>query len=106
MDDKGGNEDLKIFIKSALEGMTKHFIEGFELLVIQLWSKSTPGSSSSTPHDEGKTNGETIFQRLDLITYLMSSKIRMDLQYPSFQSPKKSLTPPMMLEKKKMSGNI
>ena len=63
MDDKENNEDLKTFIKSTLEGMSKHFMQGFELLASQLGSKSTLGSSSSTPHDEGKTNGETIFSK-------------------------------------------
>ena len=63
MDDKGDIEDLKPLIKLYLEGMTKHFIQWFKLLVIQLGGKSTPGSSSSSPHDEKKTNGETIFSK-------------------------------------------
>ena len=41
--------------------MTKHFMQGFELLAIQLGGKSTPGSSSSSPHVENKNNGEAIF---------------------------------------------
>ena len=61
MDDKENNEDLNTFIRSYLEGMNKHFMQGFELLSIQLGINSTPRSSSSTPHDEGKTNGEPIF---------------------------------------------
>ena len=60
MDDKENN-DLKTFIKSTLEGMTKIFMQGFELLARQLGRKSTPMSSSSTPHDERKTHGEAIF---------------------------------------------
>ena len=63
MDDKGYNEALNKFIKSSLEGMTKHFMQGFELLASQLGGKSTPGSSSSSPHDEKKTNGEAIFSK-------------------------------------------
>ena len=63
MDDKENNEELKKFIKSDPKGMTKHFMQGFKFLSIQLGSNSTPGSSSSTPHDEGKTNGETIFSK-------------------------------------------
>ena len=55
------NEDLKTFIKSYLEGMTKHLMQWFELLAIQLGGKSTPRNSSSSPHDEKKTNGEAIF---------------------------------------------
>ena len=43
--------------------MTKHFMQGFELLAIQLGGKSTPGSRSSSPHDEKKANGETIFSK-------------------------------------------
>ena len=46
--------------------MTKHLMKAFELLSIQLGSKSTRGSSSSTPHDEGKTNGETIFSKTEI----------------------------------------
>ena len=38
-------------------------MQGFKLLASQIGSKSTPESSSSTPHDEGKTNGETIFSK-------------------------------------------
>ena len=38
--------------------MTKHFMQGFELLASQLGSKLTPESSSSTPHEERKTHGE------------------------------------------------
>ena len=38
--------------------MTKHFMQGLKLLASQLGSKSTPRSSSSTPHDERKTQGE------------------------------------------------
>ena len=63
MDDKEDNEDLKTFIKESLEGMTKHFMQVFELLASQLGGKPTPGSSSSSPHDEKKTNGETIFSK-------------------------------------------
>ena len=61
MDNKENIKEIKTFIKSYLEGMTKHFMQGFELLVNQLGGKSTPGSSSSSPHVEKKTNGETIF---------------------------------------------
>ena len=39
-------------------------MQGFELISIQLGSKSAPRSSSSTPHDEGKTIGETIFSKI------------------------------------------
>ena len=51
MDDKKNNEDLKIFIEASLEGMTKHFMQRFELLASQLGGKSTPESSNGTPHD-------------------------------------------------------
>ena len=63
MDDKGNNEELKKFIKEYIKGMTKHFMQGFELLARQLGGKSTPGSSSSSPHVEKKTNGEAIFSK-------------------------------------------
>ena len=43
--------------------MTKHFIQGFELLASQLGGKSTPESSSSSTHDENKTNREAIFSK-------------------------------------------
>ena len=36
-------------------------MQGFELLVVQLGGKSTPRSSSSSAHDEKKTNGEAFF---------------------------------------------
>ena len=39
MDDKENNEDLKTFIKSDIEGMTKHFMQGFKLLARQLGGK-------------------------------------------------------------------
>ena len=39
MDDKENNEYLKTFIKSDLEDMNKHFMQGFELLASQLGSK-------------------------------------------------------------------
>ena len=61
MSDKEDNEDLKTFIKLSVEGKTKHFMQGFELLDSQLGGKSTPGSSSGSPHDEKKTNRETNF---------------------------------------------
>ena len=38
-------------------------MQWLEFMASQLESKSTPGSSSSTPHDEGKTHGETIFSK-------------------------------------------
>ena len=63
MEEKEDKGDLKKFITSSLESMTKNIIQGFGLLVGQLGSKSTPRSSSSTPHDEGKTNGETNFPK-------------------------------------------
>ena len=63
MDDKEDNEDITTFIKASLEGMTKNFMQGFELLASQLGGKSTPGSSSSSPHVEKKTNGEAIFSK-------------------------------------------
>ena len=63
MVDKEDNEDLKTFIKASLEGMKKNFMQGFELFASQLGGKSTAGSSSSSPHDEKKTNGETIFSK-------------------------------------------
>ena len=61
MDDKGDNEDLRTFLKTSLENMTRHFMQGFKLLANQLGGKSTPRSSNSTPHDEKKTYGEAIF---------------------------------------------
>ena len=61
MDDKEDNEELKKFIKSTLEWMTKHFMKGFEFLASQLGGNSTAGSSSSSPHVENNTNGEAIF---------------------------------------------
>ena len=64
MAEKEDNEELKTFIKSDLEGMTKHFMQGFELLGSQLGGKSTPESSSSSPHVEKKTNGEAIFSKI------------------------------------------
>ena len=64
MDDKGDNEELKTIIKENIEGMTKNFMQGFELLVFQLGGKSTPRSSSSSPHDEKKINGEIIFSKI------------------------------------------
>ena len=65
MDDKEKNEDLNTFIKSALEGMKKHFMQGFKLLASQLGSKSAPeSSSSSTPHYERKTHGEAIISNI------------------------------------------
>ena len=36
-------------------------MQGFELLVGQLGGKSTPRSSSSSPHVENNTTGEAIF---------------------------------------------
>ena len=38
-------------------------MQGFELLASQLGGKSTPGSSSSSPHNEKKTNGEAFFSK-------------------------------------------
>ena len=64
MDDKGDNYDLKKFIKTYLEDMSKIYMQGFELLSIQLGGKSTPGSSNSSPHDEKKTHGEAIFSTI------------------------------------------
>ena len=61
MDDKENNEELKKLTMEALEGITKHFMQVFELLASKLGSKSAPGSSNSTPHDERKTHGEAIF---------------------------------------------
>ena len=61
MDDKENNDDLKEFITKYFYTMTKHLMQGFELMASQLGSKSVLGSSSSTPHVEGKTHGETIF---------------------------------------------
>ena len=63
MADKEDNSDLKTFITSALETMKKHLMHGFELMPSQFGSKSAPASSSSTPHVEGKTHGETIFSK-------------------------------------------
>ena len=40
MVDKEDNEDLKTFIKVSLEGMNKHFMQGFKLLAIKLGCKS------------------------------------------------------------------
>ena len=81
---RGDNEGLKKFIKEALEGMKKHFIQGFEFLASQRRGKSTPESCSSSPHDEKRTNGKPFFQRLDLITDPMNSRIRLNLRYLSF----------------------
>ena len=61
---KEDNEDLKTFIKVDLEGMTKHFMQGFELLDSKIGTKSTPGSSNNTPHVEKKTYGEVIFSNI------------------------------------------
>ena len=44
--------------------MTKHIMQGFEFLASQLGGKSTPGSSSSSPHDEKETHGEMIFSKI------------------------------------------
>ena len=63
MDVKEKNEELNKLIKSALEGMTKYFMQGFELLASQLGSKSRPSSSSNRPHDERKTHGEAIVSK-------------------------------------------
>ena len=63
MSHKEDNQDLKNFIKSSLEGMTKILMQGLDLLAIQLRGKSTPKSSSSSPHDEKKTNEEAIFSK-------------------------------------------
>ena len=63
MGEKDDNEDLKTFFKTNLENMTRNFMQGFELLASQLGGKSTPGSSSSSPHVEKKTNGEAIFSK-------------------------------------------
>ena len=65
MDEKENNEDLEDlekFIKLSLEGMNKHFVHVFKLLSSQLGSKLAPGSSSSTPHVEGKTHGDHFFE--------------------------------------------
>ena len=58
MDEKENNEDLKKFITSYFDTLTKHLMQGFELMTSQFGSKSVPMNSSSTPHVEGKTNGE------------------------------------------------
>ena len=63
MEGKEDNGDLKSFIMKTLESITKHIILGFELLAIELGGKSTPRSSSSSPHDERKTHGEAIFSK-------------------------------------------
>ena len=60
MEGKEDNGDLKKLITAAIDTMTKHLMQGFELMACQLGSKSAPESSSSTPHVEGKTRGETI----------------------------------------------
>ena len=43
--------------------MTEYFMQGFKLLAIQHGGKSTPGSSSSSPHDQKNSNGEAIFSK-------------------------------------------
>ena len=63
MEGKEDNGDLKTFITTTLDTMTKHIMQGFELMASQFGSKSIPVSSSSTPHVEGKTHGETIFSK-------------------------------------------
>ena len=63
MDEKENNEEIKKLLKVDLEGMTKHFMQGFEYFSSQLRGKSTPESSSSSPHDEKKTHGEAIFSK-------------------------------------------
>ena len=55
------NGDPKTFITRAIYTMKKHHMQGFELMASQIGSKLVPESSSSTPHVEGKTHGETIF---------------------------------------------
>ena len=67
MDDKEDKEDLKTFMKSHLEYMTRHFMQGFELLSSQLGTESTPGGSNSTPHA-----GKLFSQRLNLTTDAMN----------------------------------
>ena len=52
MDDKRDNEDLKKFIKEALEGMTKQLMQGFELVPKQLMGKLAAGGSRSFHHGE------------------------------------------------------
>ena len=64
MGDKEDIEDLKTFLKTNLENMTRHFMQGFELLASQLRGNSTLGSSNSTPHNEKKTYGEAIFSNI------------------------------------------
>ena len=96
MADKEDNQDIKAFIKAYIEGMTKHFMQGFELLASQLGGKSTPGSSSSSPHVEKKTNGEAIFLNTGPHNRNHEFKNQNDLQHLSLQSPNKALTLLMM----------
>ena len=63
MNDKENHEDLKTFIKEAMEGMSKKFMQGLELFASQLMGKSTFESGSSSPHEERKTHGEAIFSK-------------------------------------------
>ena len=44
--------------------MTKHLMQGFELMASQFGRKSTPKSSSSTPHVEGNPHRETVFSKI------------------------------------------
>ena len=61
MEGKEYNGEINTFITTYHDTMTKHLMQGFEFLAIQLGGNSTPGSSSSSPHDERKTHGEGIF---------------------------------------------
>ena len=66
MEDKEDNGDLKTLIKTGLDTMKKHLMQGFELMAIQFGSNPVRRSSSSIPHADGKTNGETIFSKTDI----------------------------------------
>ena len=59
MDDKRDNEDLKEFIKAAIEGMTKQSMQGFEMIASQLMGKLDAWGSRSFHH--GDTNNTINF---------------------------------------------
>ena len=61
IDDKGG---FKTFIKSYFYDMTKHLMQGFELMAIQLGGKLETRGSSRSHHQEKNTYGETIFSKI------------------------------------------
>ena len=77
MDDRENKEDIKTFLNSCLEDMNRNFLQGFELLYIQLGRKSTPGSSNSTTHSQRRPMGK-------FTTDPMNSRIILDLQFSSF----------------------